>query len=103
MKEIKLDTTQEIKFANEWLSTLNTVSGKIFSNSMFTRTLPMSDKLLFVKEMVQARTTLWKIIEDTYPEIKGKVYGVSHSYITYKEEEGTVRQELEPLPDGIIR
>lgn len=66
-----LKTTAEIRMAKNLLDTFEKSVVRVLQGSLF-KGVSMSEKILYITEMSNAKSNLWEKVYRTYPEVIGK-------------------------------
>lgn len=82
---MKLESTQDIKEANEIVIALRSALPQIMQQSFWQQKVSVAEKISYLKELAVAKRILWQITETVYPQVKGKIYSVGSLYVECKE------------------
>jgi len=91
----KLKTTEDIKLAKIELDTLERILPSIISQPFWKKQISSKEKIIFIKEMANVRTSLSIRVNKEYPQLIGKAYIVSNDFIEYKDEKPLDQEEKE--------
>lgn len=94
--KIKLETTPVIREINENICILRDNLPKIVSQRFWQRQVSVAEKSEYMRQLATFRANLWQEVESKYPELKGKNYSITTSFIIYEADD-----LITPPPPGI--
>ena len=83
MKTIKISTPRIIE-ASEIVSILQNNLSQVMRQNFWQKQVSMSGKVEYLKQIAYARSNLWKIVNEEYPETKEKNVSVNSTNISWE-------------------
>lgn len=79
----KLATTQYIQELSELVNIMKGNLKNVMQQPLWAKSIPMKEKIEYIKELSSAKRLLFQVVENEYPEVKGIPYTVNSIEVEY--------------------